>query len=180
MASRCAGASVLCYTTDDENTPCILLGQDSDGTHQWSDFGGGAHRLEPEAICATRELKEEVMGLISGSRVTNSPQFQFQFRDKKNRLRHYTTYVMPVAYMADLGNRFLARRLNLRCQSRDAASSNPRLEKRAIAYFERADLPWSELRPFFRTRLSSILPVLKSTQWTPKPGIVATIDIHTP
>lgn len=164
--SRCAGASVLCYTVDDRGRRQYLLGQDADG-QMWSDFGGGCKRLERSASCAARELKEETHGVVQrmcGGHLRHvdltrlCPSVRFQFNDYRNNPRHYTTYLLAVPLDSRVSRKFQQSRRLVRCAHLSPGERKARLEKCAMEYTSLLD--GFTLRPFFQTRLRHILPIL--------------------
>ena len=159
--SKCAGASVLCYTWKDAEL-YIVLGQDSNGAQQWSDFGGGlASKWEPESVCALREFKEETLDVFPRRRIIQKvPTIRFHFRDYKGRLRHYTTYLIEVPFQPKLDIQFKTAQIRARCMNVSVKARNAMLEKRTLSYIPFSQICMYKLRPFFKERFQHVLHIL--------------------
>jgi len=175
--SRCAGASVLCYSLGPDGKLYLLLAQDADGG-KWSDFGGGVlYRNEPESVCARRELAEEAHGIVKVPRLGACPRFDFQFDDFKNRRRHYTTYLAEVPFNGNLQARFQKARRTVRCANLPLKVQKARLEKVRIDYL----IPNSQngnLRSFFKLRLGFLMPYIEQIQGSVQTGTLIPFKGH--
>lgn len=178
--SKCAGASVLCFTRTPSNKIVCLLGQDADGNQQWSDFGGGLlHWSETELRCARREFLEETCGVFRNVRITPStPHIRFQFWDFKNRRRHYTTYLKKIPYDESVVEKFKKAR-------RQAHERRYKCEKQKKAFLEKSQLDYiwpdddkSSMRSYFRERWCHLSKYLDGGKLCS--GLVATIPANVP
>ena len=185
--SKCAGASVLCYSWSATGHLKLLLGQDVDGK-KWSDFGGGLlHWHESDIQCAYRELLEETHGLVKVVLHNSTPHVKFQFHDIKNRLRHYTTFLVEVPFQTELPSKFKVERLRVRCDDLSLKVREARLEKIGVDYVGREATQTTPYRYFFGSRLKLMKPYLDQIEQaiqegTPilYTGLLQTFNIDTP
>lgn len=166
--SYCAGASVLIYSRSRTGEISLLLGQDSEGEHKWSDFGGGAQKRESSWACAARELHEETHGLFADKvtpdylRLQSRVTFKFPSKKTKGKVLHYATFLFRAPHRNQTAN-FLHKRARL---SKRELALTCRTEKQQLQFVPVSKIKDLHLRSFFKQRLQHILPHLIDSTFT--------------
>lgn len=164
-SSRCGGASVLLYAICPLSLgKYVVLGRDSFGQHEWSDFGGGAEG-EKDYQCAARELCEETHGIfptftVDCLRALRKIVFEFPHATNPQFTMHYSTFIGQVPFPAhaeDLSTRF---DLALAAMPANVRHQDHIIEKAELRLFALQEVNSLQLRAFFRTRLQFALPLL--------------------
>ena len=129
------GASVLPVAVSPQcGTLYFLLGRETDwatGRPAWCDFGGSTDGDEGAAACASRELREESMGLVEASAESlesiSVARMQF-IGQRRLQATEYVTFLHQIPFTPGLPNRFVQQRLNSACSAAE-------LEKSTVQFF---------------------------------------------
>jgi hypothetical protein len=182
---RLVGASILCFSRTPDNLLYFLLGREAyhayyKDSHKFSDFGGQAKKFESAYDCAAREFIEETLNVVpiflkEHNHMPAMParnkhhlskllqrsffhgKVKFRF-DKPNAVHVYTTFVVEVPWMPDVGDRFqfLSKLSNQKCEKDQLRYVSPSMILHYNTTIHSTKFPSYRMRSFFRTRFHHI------------------------
>lgn len=182
---RVVGASILCFSRTPDNLLYFLLGREAyhahyKDSHKFSDFGGGAKTFEDACDCAAREFIEETLNVVPIflkehnhmpamparnkyhlSKLLKQSFFHGKvefFFEKANAIHVYTTFVVEVPWMPDVGDRFqfLSNLPNQTCEKDQLRYVSPAMILDQDTTIRSTKFPTYRMRSFFRHRFQHI------------------------